>query len=388
MVLPFISKHPLLCKIPRTLPKCIPGIALSKQARCFASSTPSSSPPLPRPYRFHVGASWAGKPHDPRGPRVNTDPFPPDSPIGKWRDTTLSRPNPGAGKHIGEDFFYIQDMREGSGVSLGVADGVGGWVESGIDPSLFSQALMYHAHRYSKVAWPGEPEVDPMQEYEEREQVEGWELSPVECLESAYGGVLRERYVVAGSSTACILTLNASTGMLRAANLGDSGFLIIRGSQVIYQQRSQTHFFNCPKQLSKLPVAQKRFSRAVVDHPKDADLCELKLRHGDLIIAYTDGLSDNVFPSEMVAICGLVARQFQLNRRTITPVGEMEFEGSAEDQEVQAMAERIVDYARICMANTKRVSPFERAAAREGMYFRGGKVDDVTVLVTMVQEAI
>ena len=103
-----------------------------------------------------------------------------------------------------------------------------------MDPSLFSQALMYHAHRYSKAAWPGEPEVDPTQEYEEREQVEGWELSPLECLESAYGGVLRERGVVAGelldrmhpslilrvpagSSTACILTLNASTGLLRAA---------------------------------------------------------------------------------------------------------------------------------------------------------------------------
>lgn len=84
------------------------------------------------------------------------------------------------------------------GVSLGVADGVGGWTESGVDPSLFSQALMYHAHRYSKVAWPGEPEVDPTQEYEEREQVEGWELTPLECLESAYGGVLRERNVLAG----------------------------------------------------------------------------------------------------------------------------------------------------------------------------------------------
>ena len=57
---------------------------------------------------------------------------------------------------------------------------------------------MYHAHRYAKAAWPGEPEVDPTQEYEEREQVEGWELSPVECLESAYGGVLRERNVIAG----------------------------------------------------------------------------------------------------------------------------------------------------------------------------------------------
>ena len=84
------------------------------------------------------------------------------------------------------------------GISIGVADGVGGWTESGVDPSLFSQALMYHAHRYSKAAWPGEPEVDPTQEYEEREQVEGWELSPLECLESAYGGVLRERQVVAG----------------------------------------------------------------------------------------------------------------------------------------------------------------------------------------------
>ncbi|KAI0709214.1 protein serine/threonine phosphatase 2C [Earliella scabrosa] len=346
------------CLVPRVCPR--------PHARTYASSS------LPRPYRFHVGASWAGKPPDPRGPRVKSNPFPADSPIGKWRDAMLSRPNPGAGKHIGEDFFYIQDMREKSGVSLGVADGVGGWTDSGVDPSLFSQALMYHAQRYAKAAWPGEPEVDPTQEYEEREQVEGWELTPLECLESAYGGVLRERNVLAGSSTACILTFNASNGVLRAANLGDSGFLVIRGSSVAYQQRSQTHFFNCPLQLSKLPVSEKRFSRACVDHPSDADLCEMTLRHGDLIIAYTDGLSDNVFPSEMVAICSLVARQFQLSKRTITPIGESEVESSAEDEEVQAMAERIVDYARMCMHNTKRVSPFERAAAREGMYFRGG----------------
>lgn len=74
----------------------------------------------------------------------------------------------------------------------------------------------------------------------------------------------------------------------------------------------------------------------------------------------------------MVAICSLVSRQFQLSKRTITPTGESEVETSAEDEEVQAVAERIVDYARMCMHNVKRVSPFERAAAREGMYFRGG----------------
>ena len=84
------------------------------------------------------------------------------------------------------------------GVSLGVADGVGGWVDSGVDPSLFSQTLMYHAHRYAKNGWAGEPEIDPTQDYAEREQVEGWELAPMECIELAHGGVLRERTVLAG----------------------------------------------------------------------------------------------------------------------------------------------------------------------------------------------
>lgn len=84
------------------------------------------------------------------------------------------------------------------GISLGVADGVGGWTDSGVDPSLFSQALMYHAHRYAKQGWAGEPEIDPTQDYEERQQVEGWELTPMECMDLAHGGVLREKIVTAG----------------------------------------------------------------------------------------------------------------------------------------------------------------------------------------------
>lgn len=83
-------------------------------------------------------------------------------------------------------------------MSFGVADGVGGWVESGVDPALFSQALMYHAHRYSRSAWAGEPEIDPTLDYEEREEIEGWEMTPYECLDFAYGGVLREKFVQAG----------------------------------------------------------------------------------------------------------------------------------------------------------------------------------------------
>jgi protein phosphatase PTC7 len=94
-------------------------------------------------------------------------------------------------------FFAIE------GVSFGIADGVGGWVESGVDPALFSQALMYHAHRYSRNAWAGEPEIDPTLDYEEREEIEGWEMTPYECLDLAYGGVLREKFVQAGERLWC-----------------------------------------------------------------------------------------------------------------------------------------------------------------------------------------
>lgn len=91
------------------------------------------------------------------------------------------------------------------GVSFGVADGVGAWVQSGIDPSLFSQALCYHAHRYSKNAWAGEPETEPGDFYDE--PVEGWELTPQECLELSHGGVLRERTVEAGLIIFIMVTL-------------------------------------------------------------------------------------------------------------------------------------------------------------------------------------
>ncbi|KAK2466924.1 hypothetical protein APHAL10511_001182 [Amanita phalloides] len=321
-----------------------------------------------RPYTFHLGASWVAKAHDPYDKYIKI-PFPQDSLIGSWRNKMLVWPKVITTRDPGEDFLYIQPMREGSGISFGVADGVGSWTHSGVDPALFSQALMYHAHRYSRNAWPGEPETDPTLDYEEREQIAGWEMTPLECLDLAYGGVLREKSVQAGSSTALIINLNAHSGALRSASLGDSGYAIIRNSSVIYRQRPQTHFFNCPKQLTKLPAnAGPKFAGACIDLPSDAEEYETTLRDGDIIVAYTDGFSDNVFPSEMVSICSLVSRA-----------------GGTEDDQVQAMADRMVDFAQECM-RSKRVSPFERAAAREGMYFRGGKVDDVTIIVGLVRE--
>ncbi|KAG8852215.1 hypothetical protein FRB91_006794 [Serendipita sp. 411] len=217
---------------------------------------------------------------------------------------------------------------------------------------MFSQSLMYHAHRYSKNAWAGEPETDPTQDMDE--PVEGWELTPQECLDLAYGGVQREKSVQCGSSTACIINMNASSGLLRAANLGDSGFTIIRSNTPFYVQPPQTHYFNCPKQLSKIPEFMKS-DGSIVDHPSDADLYSINLQGGDIVIAYTDGLSDNLFPNDITAITSLVMRSnldgFEL---------------------AQTLADRLVLYATQCMWDKRRKSPFEQGCKAAGQFWRGG----------------
>lgn len=82
------------------------GLLLNPGRRAYSS--------LPRPYRFHVGASWAGKQPDPQMRRIKTKPFAPDGTIGKWKDDMLSKFNSSVGNYVGEDFFYVQDVSAAS----------------------------------------------------------------------------------------------------------------------------------------------------------------------------------------------------------------------------------------------------------------------------------
>ena len=54
-------------------------------------------------------------------------------------------------------------------------------------------------------------------------------------------------WFVQGSCTACILTVHETS--LRVANVGDSGFLVVRSGKVLFRSQSQQHDFNFPYQL-------------------------------------------------------------------------------------------------------------------------------------------
>jgi protein phosphatase PTC7 len=80
-----------------------------------------------------------------------------------------------------------------------------------------------------------------------------------------------------------------------------------------------------------------------------ADTYEARLRDGDLVMLFTDGLADNVFPEELAQLCALVSRT-----------------GVSEAEQVQAIADRAVEYAQLCMWKENRPSPFERECVSFG----------------------
>lgn len=55
------------------------------------------------------------------------------------------------------------------------------------------------------------------------------------------------------------------------------------------------HFY---RQLTKLPAnAGRKFARACIDSPSEAEVFERKLRDGDIVVAYVGHSSDMIKPS-------------------------------------------------------------------------------------------
>ncbi|KAG6417512.1 hypothetical protein SASPL_119694 [Salvia splendens] len=100
------------------------------------------------------------------------------------------------------------------------------------------------------------------------------------------------RTKAAGSSTACILSLAGNH--LRAANFGDSGFMVIRRGSVIFRSPAQVWGFNVPYQLEG----------RLREGPGRAEEMAVEVQSGDVVVAATDGLFDNLFPEDVEAVVG------------------------------------------------------------------------------------
>jgi hypothetical protein len=118
---------------------------------------------------------------------------------------------------------------------------------------------------------------------------------PVVALRHAYDrkAPMKEE----GSTTVCVVVLH--DGKIHSANLGDSGFMLVRGGEIVYETEPQQHGFNYPFQLmystEERQMANSDTPEMAVSMTHDAEL-------GDVVILASDGLWDNVGNSELLSI--------------------------------------------------------------------------------------
>eukprot|EP01065_Artemidia_motanka_P045557 TRINITY_DN6715_c0_g1_i1.p2 TRINITY_DN6715_c0_g1~~TRINITY_DN6715_c0_g1_i1.p2 ORF type:complete len:312 (+),score=19.59 TRINITY_DN6715_c0_g1_i1:245-1180(+) len=178
----------------------------------------------------------------------------------------------------GEDSFFVSDAHVHT---LGVADGVGGWRDAGIDPGEIARGLMHNAKSLSDSKY----------------------ILPHWLLAEAYWKLKYRGEVGAGSTTACIVcvrdTVSRASGveshrqMLFSANLGDSGWILLRKGKAVEVANSQRLTTNTPKQLAIIPptLAAEGY---INNEPYDAAISTHEVWPGDVIVLATDGLWDNL----------------------------------------------------------------------------------------------
>ena len=239
-------------------------------------------------------------------------------------------PNPRKAYRGGEDSYIVSSPTNST---LAVADGVGGWESKGVNPRAFADQILIRTYEFIKAG----------------------ENNPYYALSAGF-----EMTNETGSSTVCIGKMTPD-GIFRVANMGDSGFLIIRNEEILLQSSEHQHRFNFPYQLGRNKYGEPHGE----DRPSDAEIYQITLEKGDVVVMGSDGLLDNVWPNEILDY---------INKQPRNPI---------------ALADGLASMAYHASQQDDNFVPFFHRAKEEGVQFasyRGGKEDDITVLVGIVNE--
>lgn len=223
-------------------------------------------------------------------------------------------------------------------------------------------------------------------------------------MERGFQDICNDKSVPAGGSTACVAIAKGS-GMLEVANLGDSGFVQLRLNAIHNYSEPQTHAFNTPYQLSVVP--QKVLDQAAAfggnnlcDLPKDANISQHKLRHGDVLVFASDGCWDNLSNQDILRIVSRLmvsAKAWEHTEDGIKVSSDLQTftegddgkNGAEEMPNLQSfVAVGITQEAKAASVNRKVDGPFAREVQKyyPNEHWRGGKIDDICVVVAIVVE--
>ncbi|KAL7534796.1 hypothetical protein ACHAXR_006098 [Thalassiosira sp. AJA248-18] len=156
-----------------------------------------------------------------------------------------------------------------------------------------------------------------------------------------------------GASTAVVGSIGEDN-VLRALNIGDSVCVVLRDGAVAARTREIIHYFDCPYQLGDDSP----------DRPRDGTSLQAEIFKGDIIVAGSDGVFDNLSDAD---VCDIVS---SFGPRTKSSV----------------IAKKIVEKSRSVSLDPEAVTPYSTVARGKSGYGaynngRGGKVDDLSCIV-------
>ncbi|KAI1103301.1 protein serine/threonine phosphatase 2C [Jackrogersella minutella] len=286
----------------------------------------------------------------------------------------------------GQDAFFISRVGDTNAIAFGIADGVGGWEDSGVDPADFSHSFCDYM---ASAAYEHKPDSNESL------------LTARSLMQRGYDDVCNDGSIEAGGSTASI-AIASEDGKLEVANLGDSGFVHLRLNAVHSYSEPQTHAFNTPFQLSIVPASMLARAAAfggaqLCDHPKDADVTQHTLKHGDILVFASDGVWDNLFNQHLLQIASrLMVRlgAWKASEGGILVADDLKPYTQAKDSMQRpltlqsVLAIEVARAAKAASMNQRADGPFAKEVQKyypqEGWH--GGKVDDICIIVVVVSE--
>ena len=234
-------------------------------------------------------------------------------------------------KHgAGEDAHFISEC----GSSLGVADGVGGWVDVGVDAGKYSRELMSHAASYVEDTGSADPKSILAEAYR--------------CTKSI------------GTSTACVLSVK--DGCLRASNLGRLRIHSAKALRAAMVRRQQIYRAAALLQLPAAAWYEQRRSSS------NADAYTCACMPGDLVIVGTDGLFDNLSIED---VCMFLDKDERAKPNAV--------------DNLETLTHDLATLAYNTSRDTKAKTPFSLGATKNGYTHQGGKMDDITIVIAVVQ---
>lgn len=184
--------------------------------------------------------------------------------------------------------------------------------------------------------------------------------------------------------------------ILLVTNLGDSQVMVIRPStgDVIFKTKEQWHWFDCPRQLGTnspdTPV-----ENAVVD--------EVEIREGDIVLAMSDGVIDNLWEHEIVENVTTSLARWEKGERERPRRNSGAERACGASPGMQFVAEELMNAARVIALDSFAESPFMEHALEEGLASPGGewlyiqwrgtlantvtgKLDDISVVAALCRK--